>query len=124
MKKIKTEKTDPVNKLPYIEQYFDVASQTSGDVLTPGGIGQLQGSRLSFDTSDAEQGVFFVTMAGAGTKVSVIALNKPSKLIFMVPALAAGEYEVKLRVRYRGSKALREAILLKVLTVTSGEPAK
>jgi len=117
VKKIKTEKTDPVNKLPYIEQYFDVASQTSGDVLTPGGIGQLQGSRLSFDTSDAEQGVFFVTMAGAETKVSAIALNKPSKLIFMVPALAAGEYEVVVRVKFKNTKSLRMVKMNKILVV-------
>jgi hypothetical protein len=117
VKKIKPEKTDPVNKLPYIEQYFDVASQTSGDVLTPGGIGQLQGSRLSFDTSDTEQGVFFVTTAGAETKVSVVALNKPSKLIFMVPALAAGEYEVVVRVKFKNTKSLRMVKLNKILVV-------
>jgi hypothetical protein len=122
VKKIKTEKTDPTDKLPYIEQYFDVASQTQGDVLTPGGIGELQGSRLAFDASDAEQGIWFVATGGAETKVTSVAMNKPAKLIFMVPQLPAGEYEVKIRVKFKGSKLGREAILRKILTVTSGVP--
>ena len=123
IKRIRTEKTDPSNILPYIEQYFDVASQTAGDVLTPGGIGELQGSRLNFDAADAEQGISFIATGGAETKVASIAMNKPSKLIFMVPALPAGEYEVKVKVRFKGSKSLREAVLRKILTVTSSGPA-
>lgn len=123
-KEIKTEKTNPVDKLPYIEQYVDVASQTSGDTLTPGGIGELNGSRLNFDATDAEQGVWFTATNGTETKVAAIAMNKPSKLIFMVPALAAGEYQVVVRVKFKGSKSLRETLLRKVLTVISDEPNK
>jgi hypothetical protein len=92
-------------------------------VLTPGGIGELNGSRLAFDASDNEQGIWFVAIEGAETKVTSIALNKPSKLIFMVPQLQAGEYEVKVRVKFKGSKSLREAVLRKILTATFNKPA-
>jgi hypothetical protein len=118
IKRIRTEKTDPANKLPYIEQFFDITSHTSGDILTPGGIGELQGSLLAFDATDAEQGVWFIATDGAETKVVSIALNKPSKLIFMIPSLPVGEYEAELRVKFRGTKNLRKATLKKTLVVT------
>lgn len=117
IKNIKTEKGDPTDKLPYIEQYMDAVSQTTGDVLTPGGIGELQGSRLNFDTADDEQGIWFVATGGAATKVTTIALNKPSKLIFMIPQLPAGEYEVVVKVKFRKTKILREVVYKKLLTV-------
>lgn len=119
-KKIKTEKTDPADKLPYIEQYLDVLSQTTDDVLTSKGIGEIQGSRVGFDAADPEQGIWFVATDGTETKVATMAMNKPSKLIFMVPELAAGEYELLLKVRYYNGKMLRKVVHRKLLTVSGG----
>ena len=118
LSKIKVEKTDPVDKSPYIERFNDVVSQTSDDVLTPKGIGELIGSRISFDAADEEQGLYFIATDGSENKVTTIALNKPSKLIFMIPALAAGEYDVVVRLKYLNSKTLRSNQYKKKLTVT------
>jgi hypothetical protein len=117
IQRIPIEKTAPVENLPIIEQYLDVASQKANDVLTPGDIGELQGSRIGFDAADAEQGIWFVDTNGTETKVSSLAMNKPSKLIFKVPALVAGEYELVLRVKFANSKQLRKVTLRKMLTV-------
>lgn len=115
--KIKTEKTEPTDKLPYMEQFLDMGTNAANDLATPGGIGQLQGSRLSFDAADPEQGISFVAADGTETRVETIALNKPSKLIFMIPNLAPGTYGLVLRVKFRNTKSLREVRFRKSLTV-------
>lgn len=120
IRKVKTEKIDPTDKAPYIEQYIDVMSHTTDDVLTSKGIGEIQGSRIAFDAEDEEQGIWFVATDGTETKVSTVAMNKPSKVIFMIPELAAGEYELLLKVRYTNSKALRVTTHRKLLTVSGG----
>ncbi|MGF7137816.1 DNA-binding domain-containing protein [Roseimarinus sediminis] len=120
IREIKTEKIDPTDKSPYIEQYIDVLSHTTNDVLTSKGIGEIQGSRIAFDATDEEQGIWLVATDGTATKVSTVAMNKPSKVIFMVPELAAGEYELLLKVKYPGSKTLRETTHRKLLTVSGG----
>jgi hypothetical protein len=119
LKKIKTEKTVADKKMPHIGQFKDVNSQTADHFISPGGIGELQGSLLKFDANDPEQGIRFVAEDGSETRVSTVVLNKPSKLIFMIPPLAAGEYELVLRVKFKDSKQLRQAILHKRLTVTA-----
>ncbi len=62
-------------------------------------MGEITGSRLSFDADDPAQGIFFVAEAdGTTTRADVVAQNAPSRLLFQVPkALAAGDYRVEIR---------------------------
>jgi len=103
-------KPDPM----YLE---DVASSTRNDTLTPGNIAVIKGSRLKFDSTDDKQGIFFVAADGTETKVANVSRNKPSELHFLLPALAAGEYSVEVRVMFKNTKVLKVGRLLSNLTV-------
>ena len=56
--------------------------------------------------------------AGGETKVTVVQKNKPSQLVFIVPAtLIAGTYNIEARARVSGGTQLRVGRLDPVLTV-------
>ena len=96
--------------------YLDVNTDERDGALTPGGMGELTGSKLAVDADAADEGVFFVAEAdGAETPVEVVALNAPSKLLFLVPALASGDYRVEVRAAF--GQTLRTGQLDAVLTV-------
>jgi hypothetical protein len=97
--------------------FFDVTSETKNGTLTPGGMGALSGRRLKFEPDDPAQGVFFLTGNGGTTRVEHVAENRPNKLIFAVPALAAGEYSLEVRARTHESKKVRGGLLEDKLTV-------
>jgi hypothetical protein len=118
VKKMKIEKSVPVNKSPFISQYVDIVSATINDRLTPGGIGELQGSRLNFDTNDIELGIYFIAANGSEFKAVSFALIKPRKLIFCIPDLPSGAYNLEVRVKFRNSTMLRKTSFNKILTVT------
>ena len=74
-----------------------------------GNIGQLSGSRLKFDPAEADEGLYFVADAGGETEVTVVQKNKPSQLVFLVPAgLAAGTHHLEVRARMGTGTAARE----------------
>ena len=91
--KVKTEKTEGASTDPYITEVTDIVSGKTNSTLTKGGVVQLTGSRLKFDQKDEAQGVFFVPETGNPVRASVIAENKPARLMAIIPAdLAAGTY--------------------------------
>ncbi len=98
-------------------EYRDVGSDTTNDQITPGNIGQLSGNRLKFDPAQADEGLYFVPTADTGdVKVTTIQKNKPSQLVFLVPALVAGGYNLEVRARIAGGTELRIGRLDPVLT--------
>ena len=107
--------TDP--RRPRPQTYFDVESGTRNVTLTSGGMGRLVGKHVGFDPGDPLQGIFFVDSAEVETKVEAVAWNKPSQLIFMVPALAAGEYGLVVRAILNNTTEVREGKLDTALTV-------
>ncbi|WP_299460454.1 DNA-binding domain-containing protein [uncultured Microscilla sp.] len=110
----KTEASKPV---PTLLNFKDVASDSSNDTLTAGGVGQVNGSRLKIAIDDNDQGVFFIASNGTETKAPTIIRNKPSELIFMVPAgLASGSYKLEVRAKL-GGKGIRKGQLLDELVV-------
>ncbi|MCK4340147.1 MAG: DUF4469 domain-containing protein [Phycisphaerae bacterium] len=111
-------KDEAVKPSPNPLEYRDVGSDTTNDQVTPGNIGQLSGSRLKYDATQADEGIYFVATAGGETKVATVQKNKPSQLVFLVPAgLLAGTYYVEVRARIRGGTDLRIGRLDSVLTV-------
>ena len=96
-------------------EYTDVNSGERNGVLTPGGMGRLVGHRLKFDPADVNQGVFFVA-AGGEVRVDVVGKNLPGELMFMVPALPAGDYTLQVRAAFAGDD-VRTSALEATLTV-------
>lgn len=109
--KIKCEKTEAADTNPYITEVTDVVSGKVNEVLTAGGIVQLVGSRLKFDQKDESQGIFFVAETGEAVRATVIAENKPARLMAIIPAdLPAGNRYVEVRTKYTvGGKPLKKA---------------
>ena len=109
---------------PYITEVKDVVSGKTNDILTKGGVVQLVGSRLKFDAKDAAQGIFFVPETGEAVRATVIAENKPARLMAIIPAdLPAGTYCIEVRTKIaEGGKALKNlktGRFAKALTVTA-----
>jgi hypothetical protein len=103
--------------LPSPNEYVDVNSGAHDSTLTPAGMGQLFGYRLSFDQADPEQGLFFLAAGGGETRVEVVGRNKPGELMFLVPALAAGTYTLEVRTVLNDNHEVRRGQLKAVLTV-------
>ena len=117
---IKTEKVQAKERLPVLLHYEDNATESKDSVATANGGASLTGALLKFDEKDKNQGVFFVNTAnGTETKVSAKMLqNKPGKLIFMNPALAAGTYRLEVRTIFANAKGIKKGTLAEVLTVS------
>ena len=102
----------------------DVVSGKVNEVLTKGGVVQLVGSRLKFDAKDAVQGIFFVPETGEAVRATVIAENKPARLMAIIPAgLKAGTYYIEVRTKIdmggKKLKTLKTGRFAKPLTVTA-----
>ncbi len=94
------QRVDAVKPAPNLIQYLDFGSDTTNDEVTVGGPGSIAGSRLKFDASAADEGIYFVATAGGETKVSMVTYNKPGRLDFVVPAtLIPGTYNLEVRAR-------------------------
>ena len=122
--KIKCEKTEGTSTDPYITEVTDVVSGKVNEVLTKGGVVQLVGSRLKFDAKDAAQGIFFVPETGEAVRATVIAENKPARLMAIIPAgLKAGTYYIEVRTKIdmggKKLKTLKTGRFAKPLTVTA-----
>ena len=120
--KVKCEKTEAASTDPYITEVADIVSGKVNEVLTKGGVVQLVGSRLKFDAKDAAQGIFFVPETGNPVRASVIAENKPARVMAIIPAdLPAGTYYIEVRSKHSGGgkplKAVKAGRFAKPLTV-------
>lgn len=118
MRDVSPEKTESALPAPYLMEFTDITSQTINDILTPGGLANLVGLRLKFDPTHAEDGIYLIDSANVATKIVSVATNKPSELVFMIPAgLAKGDYRLEVRVAYTQAKIIRTGVLDLPLTV-------
>ena len=102
----------------------DVVSGKVNEVLTKGGVVHLVGSRLKFKADDEAQGIFFVPETGEAVRATVIAENKPARLMAIIPAgLKAGTYYIEVRTKIdmggKKLKTLKTGRFAKPLTVTA-----
>ena len=99
---------------------LEVIDETTGEtdtVLTPGKIGRLLGEHLKFDEADQNQGLF-IRNNGTTVRVTTIARNMPSELIFEVPeTLVPGEHTLEVRAKLYGSNDVRSGELEFPVTV-------
>jgi hypothetical protein len=97
----------------------DIATGSRNDAATPGDLGRLLGRRLKFDPADPTQGVFFISLADQSeTRVMSVGENLPRKLIFGIPPLPPGEYELEVRSLINDTEGLRKGRLKATLTVS------
>jgi hypothetical protein len=117
---LQVEKVTADKPMPTPLNFKDINSDALNETLTAGGVGQLSGSRLKIEETDATQGVFLIhNSTGTETRVAKIIRNKPAELLFMIPAgLASGDYTLEVRVVFKGTKELRRGTLPYDLTIT------
>lgn len=107
-----------VSPQPDLLYLDDLGTDTRNEMLTPGNIAQLKGSRLKFDLTDPTQGVFLISETNQEFRVNTVSRNKPAQIDFLIPQLAPGNYRIELRsVIYKG-KELRTGTLPCELSVS------
>jgi hypothetical protein len=88
----------PRTRRPCLLTYQDLNSRRCDSLLTPGGIGQLDGKWLKHNPADPEQGLFFIAADKSTTRAEIIVVNTGQQLVFQVPAgLAPGPYYLEVR---------------------------
>ena len=103
-------------KNPSLLEFLDHNSGERNTVITKGGIGQISGHRLNFNPEDTNQGIFLIAEDGSETRITVVGMNKPSQLMFSIPAsLPSGNYTLEVRVIF--SSKLRSGNLNETLSV-------
>ena len=96
--KIKVQKMDRPSTDPLITNVIDKVTGDSSEIKL-GSVIDVMGSRLKFDASDPEQGVFVITSAGELRCDGVVG-NSPSHLLVMLPKeMPMGEFTVEVRTR-------------------------
>jgi hypothetical protein len=112
-----------VNKLHAVEpapapkRYTDVETGLVNGAITPGGQAQLLGLRLRFDPDDPQQGIFFIAADKSEVRAGRMARNVPGELIFVAPALPAGDYTLQVRASFNDNGDVRAGALKVKLTV-------
>ncbi|HAS39199.1 MAG TPA: hypothetical protein DCS93_01910 [Microscillaceae bacterium] len=103
---------------PELELFVDAKTEKTNSEVTVGSMGRINGSQLDFDASDAEQGIYFVdTASGTALKVAVVGENRPSQLMFMIPALTVGnQYTLEVRRRIKAGADLKTGRLADSIT--------
>ena len=85
----------------------DVATGKVNEVLTPGGMANIMGSRIKIDGDKPEVGLFLDNQNTQGriqVPATAIGLNDPSKVMFVVPTdLAAGDYLMVIVTQFGGT---------------------
>ena len=103
----------------------DTLTGATNGAITPNDDILIAGNSIKIAGDDAVAGVFFVAEDGTTTKVARrLTQNDPSKLIARVPALADGNYTLRIVTQFSTNKQLlkepRTIEYKKLLTVGSG----
>jgi hypothetical protein len=103
----------------FIAEVTDVTTEAVNETLTPGGMIAIEGHKIKIAGDNADCGVYFVSAANAAQRVKVtghLAENTASKIIGIIPALAAGQWKLELVTQFTGSGTL----LKEPRTITAG----
>jgi len=105
---------------PLLVSFTDHNSSAVNQTLTAGSIGELYGYELKYEAADPKAGIFFMdTVSKEETQVRVVSILEPQKLMFLIPDLAPGTYQIVVRKYYAGEKSLRQGILPDALVCVS-----
>jgi hypothetical protein len=112
------EKIRPETAKPLVDLFVDYTTRTENSLITPGSTAEIKGELLKIDADDVLQGVFFIAGDDTETRADAYLHNKPSHLIFNVPAsLPAGEYRVEVRNKVNRSNLIQRETLNQKLSV-------
>jgi hypothetical protein len=121
---IKTRKAAAPPAGTLITSVTDIRTGSVNGTLTPGRDIKISGHKLKIAGDDPSVGLFFVPLSGGGAAVAVdpqdIVVNNPSELLAVIPALSAGDWQVRVVTQYAAGKHLktpRSATFEKPLTV-------
>jgi len=108
----------------FIDEVTDIESGSINDLLTPKHNLRISGSKIKIEGENEVKGVYFVNQeTNERMKVSSkMSVNKPSELMVVIPALAAGTYKLEVATQFSGNynntlKEPRSTIFDKVLSV-------
>ena len=108
----------------FVDEVEDIESESISDLLTPKHNLRISGSKIKIEGENAENGVYFINQeTNERVKVSSkIPVNKPSELMVVIPALAAGSYKLEIVTQFSGTskrplKEPRTAVFERVLSV-------
>jgi hypothetical protein len=90
----------------YVGLVTDTATGLTDGTITPGDDILVEGDKLRrLPDGEAGLGVFFVDVSGTAIPVTRrLTQNDPKKLIVRVPALAPGQYTLRIATRFSNSK--------------------
>ncbi len=110
-------KQETILPAPAPLEYVDLGSGETNGLVTPGNIGTVNGHRLKYDDTQADEGIWFVSDGGPETKVTLVQKNKPGQLVFLVPTLAPAPYYLEVRVQFSKDGPVRTGRLDAQLSV-------
>lgn len=117
LRKATVEKVEGGANQPLLVELHDKESDSLSDEITPGSMAVLQGARLVFDASKADEGLFFLDSSGVESKVAQTGRSTATEIIFNVPpGLATGDYTLVMRSRM-GTMLMKEGKLQSPLEV-------
>lgn len=110
VKQNKVTTVEASRRKPTIKNVYDILSDSTNGTITQGGVLEIYGAFLKMDTTDEDQGVYFIsTTNGSETRVVRIHNNFPKKLSLIVPAdIPADTYRIEVRANTPQSKVVRK----------------
>jgi hypothetical protein len=117
---IKFKKENTGGHIPDPQSFIDAASETKNQMATPQSIATLKGDNLKFDSSDLEQGIFFVpeNNVKGNIRVNFYSTVRTTEINFLVPLLPPGNYTVVIRTVMRRHRSIRAGVLHHLITVS------
>jgi hypothetical protein len=89
----------------FIADITDVTTEAVNESLTPGGMFALAGHKIKVAGDKPECGVYFVDSTNPAQKIKVaghLADNTASRIVGIIPALAAGQWRAEVVTQYSG----------------------
>jgi hypothetical protein len=109
-KEVKVTKVNTASPQPQILEVRDSVSGKVDEILTPGGVIEIEGIDIKVAGKNMDCGLFFVPLSsGRELMAETLVRNLPSTIIALIPQLAAGEYQIKIVTQYSGSKDLKDS---------------
>jgi hypothetical protein len=93
----------------FIAEITDVTTEAVNETLTPGGMFALAGHKIKVAGNHADCGVYFVNSAAPAQKIQVtghLADNTASRIVGMIPALTAGQWQAQVVTQFSSGSAL------------------
>lgn len=125
LKTVKTVNLGPKRDVAAIGVVTDTLTGQTDGTITPNEDIRIEGTRIKVAGDDKIAGIFFVAADGTTTQVTRrLTTNAPSEVIARVPALADGEYTLRIVTFYSQSNLLLKTARIidykKPLTVGKG----